>query len=246
MKKSFLLLLMAFLGHFAYSQEELVVGLHYVTVKTSDEQKLIDLEKNIFSKLHKNTINEGRKVGYDLWRVINDDDNLHTTFIYAHLEPKFKFSWDWDKQTLISQSELALAQEKWRNLVVKDHIIITTYKGGFAPVNETPVSYALLGFAKVDPTQHYNYEQMEINDFMPYHKANKLVKGWGLHKIVSPTGENDINYITANFFESMEDIYENNNNVSKLSGKDLTNYKNILKVRTITNYEVSQLVLSVR
>lgn len=228
------------------AQEDLVVGLHYVTVKSTDEQKLIELEKTIFSKLHKKTITEGRKIGYDLWKVLDDHDVTHTTFIYAHLEPEFEFHWNWESQNIISSSELALAQEQWRSIVVKDEFIMTTYRGGFAPVNDKPVDFVQLGFMNVDPTRLYEYEQMEINQFMPVHKANKFIKGWGLHRIVTPKGENDPNYIVANFFESRSAIYENTNNVISLSKQEQKNYSEILKLRTMSKVQIAQLVLAVR
>jgi len=34
------------------SAQDMYVAIHYVTVKSSDAQKLIDLEKQYFSKLH--------------------------------------------------------------------------------------------------------------------------------------------------------------------------------------------------
>ena len=53
MKKSFLLLFFIVTSIKLNAQQEISVGLHYVTVKNADESKIIDLEKNIFSKLHK-------------------------------------------------------------------------------------------------------------------------------------------------------------------------------------------------
>ena len=56
MKKSFLLLFFIVTSIKLNAQQEIAVGLHYVTVKNADESKIIDLEKNIFSKLHKYSI----------------------------------------------------------------------------------------------------------------------------------------------------------------------------------------------
>ena len=38
------------------AQKNMPVGMHYVTVESSDANELIELEKNYFSKLHKNAI----------------------------------------------------------------------------------------------------------------------------------------------------------------------------------------------
>ena len=48
MKKSFLLLFFIVTSIKLNAQQEIAVGLHYVTVKNADESKIIDLEKNIF------------------------------------------------------------------------------------------------------------------------------------------------------------------------------------------------------
>ncbi|MGB1556136.1 MAG: hypothetical protein ACPHDX_08565, partial [Flavobacteriaceae bacterium] len=78
MKKIFTFLLFT-LSINLVAQEEIAVGLHYVTVNTDDEAKLIDLEKEIFSKLHKYSIDAGKKIAWDLWRLENDTDPMHTT-----------------------------------------------------------------------------------------------------------------------------------------------------------------------
>ena len=229
------------------AQEEIAVALHYVTVNADDEAKLIDLENDIFSKLHKYSIDTGKKIAWDLWRLENDADQKYTTFVYAHLQPSLdQQDWGWDNQTIFSKSELALAQEKWWSLVVNQKTIMTTYKGGFAPINEKPVEFTQLSYMNVDPTSHYDYEQMELKNFMPGHKANKLVKGWALHRIVNPHPESENDYLTANFFDSMEDIYKNTNNVAILTKQQKADYGEILKLRSMTKVEIFKLMLSVR
>ncbi len=53
------------------SAQDMYVAIHYVTVKSSDAQKLIDLEKQYFSKLHKASIDAGQKLGWDMWQLEN-------------------------------------------------------------------------------------------------------------------------------------------------------------------------------
>ena len=246
MKKSFILFFLA-LSFSLSAQQEIAVGLHYVTVKTSDESKIIDLENNIFSQLPKHPIDSGKKTAWDLWRLENDSDPNHTTFVYAHLQPSLdQQDWGWDKQNIYSKSELALAQDKWWSLVVDQKTIMTTYKGGFAPINDKPVDFVQLSFMNVDPTRQYDYEQMELKNFMPEHKKNKLVKGWALHRIVNPHPESGDDYITANFFESMADMYKNTNSVAKLTNQQKANYKEILDLRTMSKVQILRLMVSVR
>tara|TARA_S200000501_G_scaffold329175_1_gene329578 strand:+ start:2093 stop:2326 length:234 start_codon:yes stop_codon:yes gene_type:complete len=44
------------------AQKNMPVALHYVTVKSSDADKLIALEKKYFSKVHKANIDAGKKM----------------------------------------------------------------------------------------------------------------------------------------------------------------------------------------
>ena len=247
MKKSFLLLFFIVTSITLCAQQEIAVGLHYVTVKNGDESKIINLEKNIFSKLHKYSIDSGKKIGWDMWRLENDSDPNHTTFVFTHLQSSLdQEDSGWGNQTLFSKSELSLAQEKWWSLVVDQKTIMTTFKGGFAPIDEKPVEFVQLSFMNVDPTGQYDYEQMELKDFMPSHNKNKLLKGWALHRIVNPHPDSGDDYITANFFDSMSDIYKNSNGVTKLTNQQKANYKEILDLRSMSKVEVFRLMLSVR
>ena len=147
---------------------------------------------------------------------------------------------------MFTESEMSMARKRWGELVVNSKFIMTSYKGGFAPINETPVKYVQLSFMNVNPTSHYDYEQMELKDFMPSHKSNKLLKGWSLHRISIPHAESEDDYLTANFFESMEDIYRNTDGVTQLSKQQKMNYQKILDIREMTKVEVLSLVMGVR
>ena len=147
---------------------------------------------------------------------------------------------------MFTESEISMARKRWGELVVNSKFIMTSYKGGFAPINETPVKYVQLSFMNVNPTSHYDYEQMELKDFMPSHKSNKLLKGWSLHRISTPHAESEDDYLTANFFESMEDIFRNTDGVTQLSKQQKMNYQKILDIREMTKVEVLSLVMGVR
>ena len=228
------------------AQKNMPVGMHYVTVESSDANELIELEKNYFSKLHKNAIDNGEKIGWDMWRLENSTNPNHTTFLYVHLQPSLESNFGGDNKEMFPESELSMAKKRWGELVVKSKFIMTSYKGGFAPINEKPVKYVQLSYMNVNPTGHYDYEQMELKDFMPSHKSNKLLKGWSLHRINTPHAESEDDYLTANFFESMEDIYRNTDGVAQLSKQQKMNYQKILDIREMTKVEVLSLVMGVR
>ena len=100
----------------------------------------------------------------------------------------------------------------------------------------------------VNPLDFYEYEQTELKTFLPLQKSNKIVKGWGLHKIVSPRNNNTeaASYIVARFFDSMPDIYNMMDQTSPMSKTMKATYKNILSLRKIKRSQVLSLVLSER
>ena len=54
---------------------------------SQDAQAHIDSEKEYFSKGHKSAIDNGNKIGWDMWVLENPGyRENHTTFIYAHLQ----------------------------------------------------------------------------------------------------------------------------------------------------------------
>ena len=65
---------------------------------------------------------------------------------------------------------------------------------------------------EVDPYQTAAYEKMEIETFLPMFKDQEIRKGWALHKVLNHFGsEKSLNYITADFYSSLQLIYESRN-----------------------------------
>jgi hypothetical protein len=235
---------------FFLKAQEIVVALHYVKVETSHENKLIELEQTYFKQLHKYAIENSGKIGWDMWKLENDEDENYSTFVYAHLWPSldvFANNNGWNGQDLFSESEMSRVWEQLSSLNLDgSKTLMTLYKGGFAPVNEKPAEVLQLSFMNVDPTMFYEYEQTELNDFQPNHKNNELVVGWGLHKILNARGEKEEDYVTANFFENMVDVYKNNSMVGPSTKAQKSNYQSILKLREMTRVEMLTLVDGVR
>ena len=72
----------------AFSQQMPIVYLDYVTVLNKDVEKHIEAEKNIFSKRHKEQIDMGNKIGWDMWQISNNGyGEPTTTFMYVHIQP---------------------------------------------------------------------------------------------------------------------------------------------------------------
>ena len=249
MKRVFILFFV-FSISYSFAQQRMYVGLHYVTVKNEDAQAHIDSEREYFSKMHKAAIDKGNKIGWDMWRLDNPSyREPHTTFVYAHLENPDNVPNMQVGNNLFSESEIQMVRKKWFDRVVKSGYVMTSYKGGFVPAaNQDPPKYAVLDWMIVDPIDFYKYEQTELKTFLPMQKSNKLVKGWGLHKVVSPSNNNleASNYVVARFFNSMSDIYNMMDQTNPLSKNMKATMKNIFDLRKIKRSQVLSLVLSER
>jgi len=249
MKRVFILFFV-FSISYSFAQQRMYVGLHYVTVKNEDAQAHIDSEREYFSKMHKAAIDKGNKIGWDMWRLDNPSyREPHTTFVYAHLENPDNVPNMQGGNNLFSESEIQMVRKKWSDRVVKSGYVMTSYKGGFVPAaNQDPPKYAVLDWMIVDPIDFYKYEQTELKTFLPMQKSNKLVKGWGLHKVVSPSNNNleASNYFVVRFFNSMSDIYNMMDQTNPLSKNMKATMKNIFDLRKIKRSQVLSLVLSER
>ena len=249
MKKLFILFFVISISN-SFAQQRMYVGLHYVTVKNEDAQAHIDSEKEYFSKMHKAAIDKGNKIGWDMWRLENPSyREAHTTFVYAHLENTDNESSMRGDNSMFSKSEIDMVRKKWSDRVVKSGSVMTSYKGGFVPAaNQDPPKYAVLDWMMVEPMDFYEYEKTELKTFLPMQKSNKVVKGWGLHKVISPSNNNieASSYIVARFFNSMSDIYNMMDQTNPLSKNMKITMKNISELRQIKRSQVLSLVLSER
>ena len=68
MKKIIYIFLLSVIFNYTYSQ---IAYMHYVTVKNSDVKEHIEAEKNVHSKIHKEEIDKGNKLAWDMWMISN-------------------------------------------------------------------------------------------------------------------------------------------------------------------------------
>ena len=99
---------------------------------------------------------------------------------------------------------------------------------------------------EVDPYQTAAYEKMEIETFLPMFKDQKIRNGWALHKVLNHFGsEKPINYITADFYSSLQPIYESRNGSIAMNEADTKFWKSIDAIRTLKKSHILRKVLSV-
>ena len=100
----------------------------------------------------------------------------------------------------------------------------------------------------VDPADFYEYEQMELKTFLPMQKSNKSVKGWGLHKVVTPRNNNvnAASYVVARFFDNMSDIQNMMDQTNPMSKNMKATMTKMYNLRSIRRSQVLRLILSER
>lgn len=245
MKKLYLLFTLISTSIFA--QEEFYVGLHYFTIKKEFTEEFIAQEKKYFSKQHKASIDAGKKIGWDMWRVVEPSmDNNYVTFCFAHLQPI-----DGPVATMgpnnYSKAEMQKVWSQRSKMVVKTKWIQTVFKGGFIPADGTkPPQFLLLNFIEVNPLKNYDFEKIALNNLEERKKSNYL-KSWGLHKILSPSiGEDYPDYITANFFDSQMDFYKRRMATNQPTEEYIKRQNSLENIRDFTSFETMELVMCER
>jgi hypothetical protein len=242
MKKLFLLL--ALISTSIFAQEEFYVGLHYFTIKKEFTKEFIAQEKKYFSKQHKASIEEGKKIGWDMWRVLEPSlDNKHVTFCFAHLQPI-----DGPVATMgasnYSKEEMQKVWDERKKMVVKTKWIQTVFKGGFVPADLTkPSQFLVLNFIEVNPLKDYEFEKIALNN-LEARKNSKYLKSWGLHKILSPSvGDDYPDYIAANFFDSQMDFYKRRIATNQPSEQYIKRTNSLNDIRQFSRFETMELVM---
>ena len=245
MKKSFFILLLLAATSIS-AQGEFYVGLHYFKVKSKHAKEFIEAEKNYYSKIHKARIDSGEKIAWDMWRLSSDNmDNSATIFVFAHLQEINKPFTMGNPEKMFSEAELKMVRKQRGKMVMGSKFIQTVFKGGFVPSEATPPKVAILNFVDAKPGKWSELENTMVNEIVPRLKKNSYVKGWGMHKIVSPSND-ESDYIMASFYGSMEDYYKRRTPTNKLSKSRLDRMKKMSTMREGVRTEVLQLVLSER
>jgi len=233
------------------AQSEIYVTLWYGQIKNTDVQDHLEIEREYYSKMWKEQINQGNIVGWDMWEIMNPDVNeMTTTFIYVTLHTTPTFSTN-PVNSIPGKSNIdwRTAQRKAMSHYVKNYSVVMSVKGGYGPQREgTPPEFAVLNYMKVNPYRAADYERTELEDFMPRFKENDTIrKGWGLHKVLNHYGtERPINYVTADFYDSYEAILKDRDNTGELSEEDMAFWKGFDEVRTLVDSHIVRLVMSVR
>tara|TARA_B100001175_G_scaffold294112_1_gene281110 strand:+ start:138 stop:869 length:732 start_codon:yes stop_codon:yes gene_type:complete len=218
--------------------------MHYVTVKNSDVNQHIEAEKNVHAKYWQEQINQGNKIGWDMWQISNNSyDEPTTTFLYVHFNnPEASGNND----SSLSDHELAVHRKGYRDRVVKEGSLVVNIKAshGISP-GDIPPNNMVINYMNVDFYKGYEYEMME-KSVGPNYKDNGRA-AWGFAKILNRFGsKHNVQYLTFDFYNSMEQILNIRTNTPNLTKTQINEWKKQDDLRTIYNTHMLTLVAYAR
>tara|TARA_Y100000768_G_C23828610_1_gene610202 strand:+ start:110 stop:850 length:741 start_codon:yes stop_codon:yes gene_type:complete len=246
MKNTILSFLVILFTTNAFSQENPIIYFDYVTVLNTDVEKHIEAEKNVFSKMHKEQIDMGNKIGWDMWQISNNSyGEPTTTFLYVHIQPGSGFSNEPSK--IFSEYEIQEHQKQYADRIVKTGNLTLSLKGSYGiKPGQKPFNYLVTNYMVVDPYKSYEYEQMELKSAGPNYAQNGRL-GWGLAKVISRFGtDHEVNYLTFDFYKSMDEILNARTATIKFTKSQMALWKSYDKLRELKNSHIMTLIAAER
>lgn len=246
--KKVLFLFTLLIGLTVSAQEgEMRINMWYGTINNSDVEEHLVLEKH-FKSIWKQQKDAGLLTKWEMWQLINPSEaTTETTYLYV------KFYSEKNRKNSVQLSgmpegldaeTLEVITEKQMSHFTKIYSTDVSYKGGFnnSVEGSKPADYAVINSMSVDWYSQANYESMELQTFMPLNKKNGM-RAWALTKVLNQLGvERKTNYYTVDFYNTLEEIYTQRSNTSKMGKSVIDANKKIDKIRTLLSSDIFRLV----
>ena len=242
--KKLLLLFTLIIGLSVYAQEgEMRINMWYGTVNNSDVEEHLALEKH-FKSVWKQQRDAGLLTNWEMWQLVNPyEGSTETTYLYV----KFYTEENRKNSVTISGIPEDLDSETWDVIRKKQLSHFTkiystdvSYKGGFnnSVEGSEPAEYAVINSMSVDWYRHAEYESMELKTFMPINKRNGM-NAWALTKVLDQLGtERKTNYYTVDFYNTLEELYTQRSNTSKMSKNNIDANKEMDQMRSLLSSDI--------
>lgn len=220
--------------------------MHYVTVKNSDVKEHIEAEKNVHSKLHKEEIDKGNKLAWDMWMVSNNTyGEPTTTFLYVHFNNP-DANYDTQNSSNFTAHEIEAHRKAYQSRVVKEGALTLGIKASYGiKPGDMPPKNMVINYMSVDFLKNYEYEQLEKNAGKSYKQNGRAA--WGFGKILNHFGSSkNVQYLTFDFYNSMDEIMDARMTTNKLSKAQMSTFKAYEELRTIYNTHILTLITAER
>jgi len=231
-----------------YGQEgEMRINMWYGTIDNADVEEHLALEKH-FKSVWNQQKQAGNLSGWEMWQLINPNEaSSQTTYMYV----KFYTAENRKNNASVSGIPEGLDQAAWDLVLSKQmshfkkiYSTDVSYKGGFnnSTAGSKPADFAVVNNMSVKWYKQAEYEDMELKTFMPINKNNGM-KAWALTKVLDQLGvERKTNYYTVDFYDTLEELYTQRSNTSKMSKSMIDANKKIDQIRTLLSSDIFRLV----
>jgi hypothetical protein len=246
--KKLLFILTLIIGLSVSAQEgEMRINMWYGTINNSDVEEHLALEKH-FKSIWKQQRDAGLLTNWEMWQLVNPNvASTETTYLYVkfYTEENRKNSANFSgvPEGLDAQT-WSLISEKQLSHFTKIYSTDVSYKGGFNNSVESskPADYAVINSMSVDWYKQADYESMELKTFMPINKKNGM-NAWALTKVLDQLGtERKTNYYTVDFYNTLEELYTQRSNTSKMSKNNIDANKKMDQIRSLISSDIFRLV----
>ncbi|MDG1653311.1 MAG: hypothetical protein P8H87_07570 [Flavobacteriaceae bacterium] len=246
MKKLFTLLFLSVLFSLS-AQSDMRVNLWYGTISNEDIKDHLENEK-YFKEVWQQQKDAGNLTNWEMWELINPySDALEKTYLYIKMTTKENR----ENNKPVRGMPDGMDEVTWKQISDK-HLsrfkkvfsVDTAYKGGFnnSAAEGKPANIAVINYMNVNWYKAYEYENMELKTFMPINKSNGM-KAWGLTKVLNHFGaDREVNYMTVDFYDDLEEVYERRSNTSAISKEVLNANKKMDQIRTLKSSDIFRLV----
>jgi len=199
----------------AMAQDTPVYALvEFMKTSPENESKYVDLEMNVWKKLHQERINRGLIVGWYLYRVqytaANDPYNYVTVTLFNDRSKLENYWGDIDPATVLPDTDI---DEVFEETIESRDLVSSNLMNRIDmlyPPGSPEFKYLQLDYMKVKQGHDGEYVDTEVNMWKPIHQqfinAGSRI-GWSLWGRIFPSGYGlDFQYVTVNYFSDYSQI----------------------------------------
>lgn len=181
-------------------------------VKPENENLYLSVEKDIWKPIHQERVNQGKILGWVLYRVhytgSNDEYNYATGTIFSGLSSLENPYEGIDIEQMVPDMEWASSKTlKSRELVKRNLIRLSSFAYPENSMRPAPYKYIEVNFMKRNTG---NYVQAAREIYQPIHQEfvnSGSRAGWSLFNAVYPRGaESDFHFVAVNYYSDFSQL----------------------------------------
>jgi hypothetical protein len=182
----------------AQDDPTIYIQIDYMKTFPGMEQSYVDMEKNIWKKIHQERIHSGEILAWKLYQVqypsgTETEYNYVTILVFSSF-----FNLDDDNEEfeeIIKRAHPDKSLEELNRVAMKNRMLIRSdvfrSSNRFPLESDMSAKSLLVDYMKVLPQNLDDYLKLELEVWKPLHKTRYMennIKGWGLYELQFPGG----------------------------------------------------------